>query len=688
MEDRATRIGQLLDRLDRALLSNNKWLFVLFLLPFVLKCLYVLQSADSIQVRIPIMDGRYYDEMAQDIASGNVIRHGAFFMGPLYPYFLALVYSTVGRDLMLVRLLQIAGGSLSVVLTYLVGKRLFRPSTALLGAVFLVFYGTATFYEGHLLMMWMGTALNLGVIVLLLRISDRTRWPLYAAAGLLLGLSALARANILIFFPIAVAWIVAVRRPPRRLLHAAVFTVATLAAIAPATIHNYIASRDFVLVTSNAGLNFYIGNNEMATGVFYPPPDTDFVTDATTRSHLERLMGRDLTPSEVSAHWFAKSKKFIRESPMAELKLLGRKFALFFNGYEIPQIESYDIARERYATLRILFLNFWFLGSLGVLGMIFAFADWRKYLLAHGYVVSYALSIVVFFVTARYRVQIVPVLALFAAYTILDVVPRYLNTVRRGFAVAGTYLVLLLLMHPSLFAWDEKEITFREQVHEARRLSEIGEYKSAIAEIDSAIQLFPKFAEGYLHRAIIHKEGNDLFKAIEDYSRALDLMPNLPGAHYDLAQTFRQVNLRQQAIVEYQRALQIDPLMIEAYNNMGITYSELKQYDRAIACFERVLEVDPRYVKAYNNLGAALAESGRHQEAIDTFNKAVRLDPAYANTYKNLAMAYVSLRQVDPAIQTLKKYLALNPSDQNARGVLEKLYIAAASDTATASPSR
>ena len=45
--------------------------------------------------------------------AGHVIRGEAFFMGPLYPYFMAFVYSVFGESLLLKGLIQIAGGSLA-----------------------------------------------------------------------------------------------------------------------------------------------------------------------------------------------------------------------------------------------------------------------------------------------------------------------------------------------------------------------------------------------------------------------------------------------------------------------------------------------------------------------------------------------------------------------------------------------
>ncbi|MCK4773923.1 MAG: tetratricopeptide repeat protein [Candidatus Krumholzibacteria bacterium] len=685
MEERKFSIEPYLVRLDEALVSNKKWLVALALGAFVLKVIYVLESADSLELHVPIMDAKYYDNTARDILSGNVLRREAFFMGPLYSYFLAVVYGVFGRDFTVVRLIQAAGGTATIVLTYLLGCRAFRPVIGLLSAILLALYGAFAFYETQILMMWMGALLNTAMLLLLLRIKPQSRPFSYLAPGFLLGLSALARANILVFWPIAIVWILVVQMATSRWAKAAAFTAATVIAILPVTIHNYIASRDLVPVTSNAGINFYIGNSEVATGIFYPPPGTDFVTDATTRTYVERLTGRDMTPSEVSAYWFDKAFSFIRSHPAAELKLLGRKAAMFFNAYEMPQIESYDLTRRRYSSLRLFPIHFWFLGAVGIFGLLFSLSRWRKHFLLYGFVLSYALSIVCFFVTARYRIQIAPVMALFTGYALLGAVPR-VNDVRRGVGTLGLLLLIFFLTQPRLFAMDPDEVDFREHIHEARRASVVGEYERAVEQIDLAIELFPDYYEGYLHRAIIHKEGEQLFKAIEDYSRALRKRPDLSSVHYDLAQTFRRVRLKRQAIDEYKKAIELDPVMIKAYNNLGITYSELGQYQQAVENFERVIEMDPSYLKAYNNLGAALAESGRVDQAIDVLRKAVERDPNYARSYRNLANAYISNRLIQSAIEALTAYVRLVPGDDKARADLDKLYIAARGDSSAASP--
>jgi tetratricopeptide (TPR) repeat protein len=362
---------------------------------------------------------------------------------------------------------------------------------------------------------------------------------------------------------------------------------------------------------------------------------------------------------------------------------MAAKTAQFFNGYEIPQIDNFDTRARESTWLRVLFVRLWFIVPLSLLGVFFAARASRAYGLLTGFVLCYALSIVLFFVTGRYRAATAPILCLFAAHAVV-VLPSRLSTPRAAAAHAFALLVLVLSTSPRIFEVDDTMISFREHVHRARRLSELKGYPQALREIDAAIALYPKVAEGYIQRAIIHAAADNDFKAIEDYRRALGIDGRDPSVHYDLAQALRRVNLREQAVGSYRRAIEIDPSMAQAYNNMGIALREMGRLEEAIAAFRKTIEVAPRYRRAYNNLGASYAETGRIEEAVATFEETVRRFPRYANGYKNLAMAYASQKRARPALEAMRRYAELNPSDPTAAELIRKLEIAARADTSSA----
>ena len=676
----------ILDRLDASLTSNSRWVIALFVGTFFLKLVYVIQSSGALRVTVPIMDSEYYYNMAVDILEGGYIRNEAFFMGPLYPYFLALVFGIFGKSIAIVRVLQVLGGSVTVVLTYLIGKRVFRPSVAMLGTILLVLYGAITFYEGQILMMWLGTLLNMAALYVLYRYQDSPGLRKYVITGVLIGLSALARANILIFLVVVVLWIFFVSRERNRPLASFVLVASTIAVILPATIHNYIASEDLVPITANGGVNFYVGNSEEATGIFYPPKGINLVTDDAVRKYVERLLGREVTASELSRFWYRESVRWIKENPKDELLLLLRKAAMYVNGYEVPQIESYDVARGDHSMLRVLFVNFWMIISLGLVGIIYLLKDWRKYFLLYGYIFSFSLSIVMFFVTARYRVQISPVLVLFAAHALLVILPQAALKIRRQLLPGMLLIVFVVLTRPGIFALADDDVRWREHTHEARRWSKLADTEKAIEEINKAIELHPDYVDSYIQRAVIYKQSGNLFKAVSDYGKAVALNRNMPSVEYDFGQTLRQLRMYEPAVDAYQNAIRLNPTMLEAYNNLGITYSELKDYERAIEYFQKVIDMNPRYTKAYNNLGAAYAQSGDIDRAVDAFRRAIESDPTYANSYKNLAMAYVQQTRIPEAYSTITKYLEMQPNDRVAVDVYDKLRIVMENDTTLNAP--
>lgn len=679
------RLDAQLTRLDEQLSRDARWPLVILAVAFILKLVFVLQTRDALYIRVPIMDARDYDTMAQEIAKGNLLRHQAFFMGPLYPYFLGLVYSIFGRDFMLVRVIQAAGGAATVMLAFLIGRRVFRPSAALFGVVLLMLCASVTFYETELLMEWLGTLLNCFALWLLVSARADSSPGRYLLTGVALGLSALARASILLFAVFVLVWIVRASHPARR-LRALAFTTGVVAMLLPAMIHNAIVSGVFVPVTTNAGVNFYIGNSRTATGRFEPIAEVDIYDDFTTQRYLERRTGREMTPAEVSSYWVRRALEDMRAQPGRAASLLATKFALFFNGYEVPQIESFDIVTREYSWLRALFVRLWPVVALGVLGLLLSLRTRGPRSLLIGYVLVYAVSIAFFFVTGRYRMQAVPVLCLFAGHAIVTL-PGRVHSMRSLVAVAGAVVMLFVATAPALFADNPTLIEFGDRIHRARRLSEIGGYEPALREAGRAIALYPDVAEGYLQRAIVHREAGKDLNAMEDYQRAIKIDERQPGAHYNLAQCLRRLNLPEQAVVEYRRSIALDGWMVEAYNNLGITLRELGHDEAAIEEFRKAIAKEPDYYRAYNNLGASYAEAGRTDEAIATFKETTTRFPDYAPGYKNLAMVYISIRKPWPALEAMRRYAELNPLDPEVAEAIRKLEIAVRADsTSSAGP--
>src|SRR5262245_58093232 len=85
----------------------------IFALAFALRLLHLLQIRSAPFFTLLMGDSRSYDAWAQQLAAGDWIGRDVFYQAPLYPYFLGVVYSVLGRDLFIVRVVQAVIGSIS-----------------------------------------------------------------------------------------------------------------------------------------------------------------------------------------------------------------------------------------------------------------------------------------------------------------------------------------------------------------------------------------------------------------------------------------------------------------------------------------------------------------------------------------------------------------------------------------------
>lgn len=109
-------------------------------------------------------------------------------------------------------------------------------------------------------------------VVHFLRVMTFARKRDCIAAGVFLGLSALTRTEMLIFAPVALIWFIVVKGIRKEQL-GAILTVLlmTAAVILPWSVRNYLLCDKVVLISSNGGVNFFIGNNPLQRGGYFPP---------------------------------------------------------------------------------------------------------------------------------------------------------------------------------------------------------------------------------------------------------------------------------------------------------------------------------------------------------------------------------------------------------------------------------
>ncbi|HVP57447.1 MAG TPA: glycosyltransferase family 39 protein [bacterium] len=432
---------------------------LVFLVALGLRGLYFAEASHKPDFNLFYMDEEYNLGWARSLATGvwnppyDQLRSAPYFRAPLYSYFLAGLIAIFGPNAVALRIVQLVLGSVSCVLAYSLATRVYGERVGLVSGLVTALYWVLVYFDSQLLQPVLLVFLLLGGLYLAWLAAERSDVRLAGLAGLAFGLYAVTRPEVLVFCPFFIWWAVkVVRRAPGAMARLFV-TLALVGFLLPpalATVRNRVVSGDWVAVASQGGVNFYIGNNPQSNGMQAVVPGTHeswWGGFADTRAIAEQARGRSLKPSEISDYWFRQGFVFIRKEPVTWLRLTLKKAALFIGNVEIPNNEPYEAHRKGYLTLRLFPLGFGLLLGLFVvalpqmLGLRWLAraapapspADREPGSERHAgvdgagglrlgfsrlvleFMLVYAVTTIAFFVTGRYRVPLVPLVAMGAA---------------------------------------------------------------------------------------------------------------------------------------------------------------------------------------------------------------------------------------------------------------------------------
>jgi len=368
-----------------------------------------------------MVDARAYDKIAFNIANGQGYRedlgrdlahdYAIARVGPLYQYFLAGTYKIFGHHYAPVWILQALLHALSAWLVYLTALLILRSSEkkktiGLWAAAIFGFYPDLI----EISAMVMSETLYLFLLCLLLYIFFRYRYMeqknYWLAAGLSLisGLAALARPTVLLFIPVVVFYFYRKKLWRQGIL----FLIILAAVFTPWTIRNYGVYHEFMPFGAAGNFNFWIGNYHNGNGEQEPTDE-------------QRQFAATEEVKNINSESLARFKTFLRDYPAEFLKLTVLRVSKYFSvarpmGFWFYQTGLGQMIFVFSSALASCFL--FVLGVGGIINSLFLKKETERealwYLSAFGLTVSLLIFVTV--VETRYRFQIYPALAIFAAY--------------------------------------------------------------------------------------------------------------------------------------------------------------------------------------------------------------------------------------------------------------------------------
>jgi tetratricopeptide (TPR) repeat protein len=439
------------------------------------------------------------------------------------------------------------------------------------------------------------------------------------------------------------------------------FVIGVALLLVPVAIRNYAVGGGFYLTTSQFGPNLYLGNNARTDGTAGSLIGGRGSSEYERQDAIdlaERATGRRLTPGEVSSYWTNQTLTFIRSQPGSWLKLMARKVVLLWNSTEAFDTESQESYAEWSPLLGVgaIIGNFGLLVPLAAFGVCVTWSD-RRLWIFYALGLTYAASVVLFFIYARYRFPLVPFLVLFTSAGIADATEFLRSRSRTELAgLAALVAGLLVFTHvPVLDAADNRAVT---EHNLGSALQSEGRLPEAIDRYRKAIAIKPDYVPAYSNLGAALLSRGDVAGAIAAYQHALEIDPNFADAHFNLGNALLHEGDAARAIGHFRSALNSSPDSVDARTNLGVALADNGQIDEAIAELEAAVRAAPASAVAARALGEALAQGGRASEAASHLRRAVALAPDDGEAHYALGRFLLEAGQASEAIKEFRGALS------------------------------
>jgi len=632
---------------------------------------------------VPIVDAADYHVAAVRLAAGARLIDDAFWQPPMFPLLLGCLYSVVGESILIAKLVMAVIGAGSGLLLWWIGSRLFSPRVGLIAGLALSVYGPFLFFNSQLLPTGLAVFLNLVALALWLRCLEKPKWDRWLLLGFLIGAAIITVPNS------GVLWIVVIcvlllskggrRQPTTALAAACLLTLGATVPVGLVTARNYMVAGELVVLSTNGGINFFIGNNPQSDRTVAIRPGAEW------KRLARQSFGSEIpTRAEQSTHFLRRGLDYSTDDPLDFLAGLGRKAIRVVNAREIPRNVDPYLHRDFSWMLSALMCRapmfafpFGLLAPLALLGAVVSLRPssgespqrrGRLGLLA--FVTLYGASVVFFFVSSRYRLPVAVAMIPFAAAGVdwiwfRAVRRRQEHTAsaseeRNGRLVSGLLIVLvaaatLLVNQPIRVPTDG--VNFRTELLTAvgQAYAQQGNLNRAEDHLRRANEADPSDPAAACRLAVVLGRQGDL----EEAEQILSSGPHMRSATAELHETLGALLQHLERVAEaeesYRTALSIDPTSPQAHAGLAGVLAEAGNIDGAIVHYRAAIRFTSESGEMLIRLADLLAKKGTYEEAIECYRLALRKiepEPATLNAIAWLLATcpVVELRDCQQAI--------------------------------------
>ena len=404
-------------------------------------CCEIYQSTNLSSAPQTGTDMQTYKLLSEEIYKRNFNK--VFYYQPFYyAVFLPSVYMIAGLGIWGIIVFQCIAGSLTVLLTGLSAAYIRNRRTGIIVALLVCFSLMSTFYTAFLLIATLKAFLISLLLFATVIATRKDKWYYWLLTGFICACLTLTRANAVLFLPLLmlVSYLTKrkkIKTPPHapftaffiKLIPSLLILMLFILPQIPFIIHNSSIKGKLTPPSTAGSANLAIGNNPEAcpAGLSYPQTSTYWAKHSKEISVPKRII-----------IWF-------RTSPLAVIELTFRKLLVFCDaGTVFDNIKGFRKIRQDSKLLNFLpFIP----TSLYLIGFIAAVIILGKRIITHkellfpfAMVILYWLATAAFINLSRYRLAVLPLLALFTAILIDKLI---INSKKSGKLLKPILLIIL-----------------------------------------------------------------------------------------------------------------------------------------------------------------------------------------------------------------------------------------------------
>lgn len=538
--------------------------FTVFVLALAARLIFLLEINGSPLFDVPVIDADTYSEHAKALAETGGFRDGFFWQGFFYPFVLAGLYRVFGYSVLAAKSIQLIIGSLTAALVFLAGRRLFGSKTGVVAGAICALYGPMMAFEAQLLATCWASLWSVSLVLLLIHARHSEKPALFVLLGSACAAAIITRATFIPFAAAALVWLFAARkragdRWPSLAGNAAAALAGLLVILLPVSFLSLEATGEFSPIPQSGSINLYIGNNPEADKTIMIRPGMGW-----RELVREPMVHGAETNGEKKAYFSGLFYDYVRSDPSGFARGLAFKTAQFLSSRELPRNTDIYLFREfsfLYSALT------WKAGGFGFpFGLVLPLALAGLFLRRRSipapvwlFLVLYPLSIIMVFVTSRYRAPVIPVLALPAAAAAVWLFEKIKSGSFAAFGAGAAAVALMGSVSSLAGPFPVERVDYEAEMYcnIGFEYYQRGLFDDSVAYLAESLKLDPEYSKANKYLGLALSGMNREEAAAKYFRRALKGEPGSYFLRYYLATSLLELGEREEAVKLLEEALEM-----------------------------------------------------------------------------------------------------------------------------------